>query len=208
MKKLGLLVFSLMTVGLLAVGCAETDAGLTTKVKAKLAADDLVKAHEINVDTANGIVTLTGTVDSVTTKERAIALTRETTGVRDVVDRMSVDRAGPASGVGPALGGAADQARQAAREIGQEAREAGRDIKDVAREGTDAVSDAGITAAVKTKFLADTRVGGLKIDVDTTDGVVTLTGKVNAAQERDDALRIARETSGVKRVVDKLTVAK
>ena len=40
----------------------------------------------------------------------------------------------------------------------------------------------GTTAAVKTKLLADTKVGGLGIDVDTKDNVVTLTGKVRSAR--------------------------
>src|SRR3954470_7402180 len=68
------------------------------------------------------------------------------------------------------------------------------------------MTDAEITSAVKTKLLADKTVGGLKIDVDTTDGVVTLTGPVSSAAERTEALRLARTTKGVKNVVDKLTI--
>jgi len=47
-------------VALAAVGCAQSDAGITTAVKNKLIADDLVKARQINVDTADKVVTLTG----------------------------------------------------------------------------------------------------------------------------------------------------
>ena len=68
------------------------------------------------------------------------------------------------------------------------------------------VTDATITSAVKTKFLADTRVKGLKIDVDTNDGIVTLTGPVDTKAEGDRAVALARETKGVKRVVDHLMV--
>jgi hyperosmotically inducible protein len=70
------------------------------------------------------------------------------------------------------------------------------------------LTDAEITAAVKTKLLADKTVGGLKIDVDTDHGVVTLTGPVNSGTEKSEALRLARETKGVKKVVNKLTTAK
>ena len=63
-----------------------------------------------------------------------------------------------------------------------------------------------ITSSLKTKFLADPDVAALKIDVDTTNGVVTLTGNVKTAAERDEALRIARESEGVKSVVDRLKV--
>ena len=70
----------------------------------------------------------------------------------------------------------------------------------------DAAADAATTAAVKTRLLADTKVGGLAIDVDTKDNVVTLSGKVHSAAERTEAVRLARTTTGVKRVVNKLTI--
>ena len=70
----------------------------------------------------------------------------------------------------------------------------------------DAVADAATTAAVKTKLLGDTKVGGLAIDVDTKDNVVTLTGTVKSAAEKAEAVRLAKNTSGVKSVVDKLIV--
>jgi hyperosmotically inducible periplasmic protein len=68
------------------------------------------------------------------------------------------------------------------------------------------LSDASQTAAVKGKFIADPTVSALKIDVDTRDGVVTLTGQVRTQAEKDQALKIARETDGVKSVIDRLTV--
>ena len=46
----------------------------------------------------------------------------------------------------------------------------------------------------------------LKIDVDTKNGVVSLTGPVKSQTEKDTALRIARETSGVRDVQDNLVV--
>jgi len=73
-----------------AAACAQTDAGVTTSVKAKFAQDDLVKAHEINVTTREGVVTLTGEVDSVAAKEQAVRLARETAGVNDVIDELRV----------------------------------------------------------------------------------------------------------------------
>jgi hyperosmotically inducible protein len=68
------------------------------------------------------------------------------------------------------------------------------------------IGDAAITAAIKTKLLADTRVSGLAIDVDTRDGVVTLTGTVKSAAQKTAAMEIARATDNVKSVQDKLTV--
>jgi len=68
------------------------------------------------------------------------------------------------------------------------------------------LSDAEITTAVKTKLLADKLLGGLKIDVDTDKGVVTHKGTVRSEAERAAAVKIAKDTMGVKSVVDKLAV--
>jgi hyperosmotically inducible protein len=60
---------------------------------------------------------------------------------------------------------------------------------------------------VKTKVLADTSTPGLEINVDTKDGVVTLSGTVRTRAEADRAAALARETNGVKQVVNNLRVA-
>jgi hyperosmotically inducible protein len=69
-------------------------------------------------------------------------------------------------------------------------------------------TDAAVTTAVKSKLLADPAVGGLKIDVDTKDGVVTLTGNLATRAEADQAVKVARATDGVVRVVDNLKVGR
>lgn len=66
--------------------------------------------------------------------------------------------------------------------------------------------DPGLTAEVKTRLLTDSTVSGLKIDVDTRDRVVTLTGTVSSQTEKQRALDIARRVDNVVRVEDKLTV--
>jgi hyperosmotically inducible protein len=69
------------------------------------------------------------------------------------------------------------------------------------------MDDAAITAAVKAKLLADPMVGGLKIDVDTRSGVVYLTGdNMKSQAEIDQAIKLAKETSGVTSVESKLIV--
>ena len=72
----------------------------------------------------------------------------------------------------------------------------------------DMAADGAITTAVKTKFLADTAISGLKIDVDTKGSVVTLTGTVPTEAEKTKAVDTARKTDGVKDVVDNLKVGK
>jgi osmotically-inducible protein OsmY len=68
------------------------------------------------------------------------------------------------------------------------------------------VDDATITARVKTTLLNDPDVAGLRIDVDTFKGVVTLSGGVKTPAERDKAVAIARKTGGVKDVKSTLQI--
>jgi hyperosmotically inducible protein len=182
-----LAVVALALVSATTIACSKTDTGITTSVKSKLAADDTVKAYEINVDTKNGIVTLKGDVDTEAAKARAIEIASATDGVRDVVDGLTIK-----ADTSPTTGRASD-----AKEAQERPSETG-----------EMLGDAGITAAVKTKMLADTTVSGLKIDVDTTDGVVALSGNVSSTVEKRRALQIARETKGVKSVKDKLNIVK
>ena len=75
-----------------------------------------------------------------------------------------------------------------------------------AQKVSDFVSDAGLTAKIKSKMALDEVVRARSIDVSTTDGVVTLPGTVRSVAERDQALRLARDTKGIKQVVDRLSV--
>jgi osmotically-inducible protein OsmY len=67
------------------------DPWVTTKVKTKILADDLLDKTEINVDTdRDGVVTLKGYVPTAAAETRALELARTTEGVRKVVDRLDV----------------------------------------------------------------------------------------------------------------------
>jgi hyperosmotically inducible protein len=68
------------------------------------------------------------------------------------------------------------------------------------------IDDATITSQVKTALLADKDVGGLRIDVDTFKGVVTLSGAVKSAAERDKAIALARKVNGVRDVKSTLQI--
>jgi len=106
---------------------------------------------------------------------------------------------------GPVAAQAAPTAKEKTVAAGEKTKDA---TKSAAKKTATVLTDAEITAAVKTKLLADTTVGGLKIDVDTAHGVVTLTGPVKSATEKTEAIRLAKETKGVKKVVSKLTMEK
>src|SRR5688572_7159252 len=172
MRSLSAKLIAVVGVAFIAAACAQSDAGITTAVKGKLAADNDVKAYQIDVETQDRVVTLTGTVENDAAKTRAVEIARGTDGVRSVTDRITVSDANLTSA--PPSG------------------------SDAERTTGGATTDAGITAAVKSKFLGDPAVSGLKIDVDTRNGVVMLEGELRTKEEKDQALRLARETNGVR----------
>lgn len=84
--------------------------------------------------------------------------------------------------------------------------EVGDKTEDVAEKVGDKTGDATITAAVKMKFAADKTVDAFKINVDTTDNRVTLTGTVNNKAEADQAVALAKSVEGVTGVTPRLTI--
>ena len=73
---------------------AVDDTAITTKVKAAVFAEPGLKTLQIDVDTKNGVVTLSGTVDSPAMKERASQVAQSVGGVRSVVDNLAVKSTG------------------------------------------------------------------------------------------------------------------
>jgi hypothetical protein len=73
-------------------GAVLNEGALTAKIKSKMALDDLVRARTIDVTTNGEVVTLAGTVGSEAERARALQLARETAGVTQVVDRLTIPR--------------------------------------------------------------------------------------------------------------------
>jgi osmotically-inducible protein OsmY len=167
------------------VGIERPDAWLTAKIQAKYFIDTDVKGRRIDVDTQNGVVTLTGSVGSEAERRHAAALARNTDGVREVKDQLRIDAALRDREAGE---------RQAPGRQGQV--------------GTTQIErpDAWITTKVQAQYFLDDEVKGHEINVDTNNGVVTLKGTVDTAQQKQEAEQIARETEGVRRVENQLTV--
>jgi len=70
------------------------DAAITTKVKTAVLAEPGLKTLQINVDTKDGVVTLSGTVDTPVLKERAMQIAQQVNGVRSVVDNLAIKSTG------------------------------------------------------------------------------------------------------------------
>jgi hyperosmotically inducible periplasmic protein len=173
-----------------------SDGWLTTKVQAQYFADQDIKARYINVSSRDGVVTLSGYVESPAARAEAVQIARNTDGVRSVDDQLLI-------GVSPK-----DEAFATARDTDSGAvatgGSAGADA--AAAERRDTLDDDRITSMVQARFFLDPVVKARAIDVVTDNGVVTLRGNVANESERAQALLLARQTNGVGRVEDMLTV--
>jgi len=176
MRKRLLGLLSVLVCAALAMACAESDADITEKIKSEISTERTI-TNASNID-----VSTRGHVVTLSgTAESPIAKERALTLARatDGVKRV-VDNLT----VAPAAPAAA--ATQAPASAGMD--------------------DAAITTAVRAKLAADGKVPADSIDVDTKAGVVTLKGTVKSEQEKQEVLQVARDTQGVVKVEDLLTV--
>jgi hyperosmotically inducible periplasmic protein len=169
---------SLLGVGLLAlVGCASSmvskgtqhaDAGITSVVEASLEANDKVKARQVGVSTREGVVYLTGVVDTEEARREAGRVAWRTEGVGGLVNDLTVGER--------TVGGWVD--------------------------------DVMISSKVKSQLIANSEMRARDIDVSSSQGVVTLIGRVGTETIKRAAERIARDTKGVNDVHNELQVGK
>jgi hyperosmotically inducible protein len=179
------------------------DSWLTTKIQAQYFADEDVKARHINVSTRDGVVALTGYVDDDRAREQAVQIARNTDGVRQVADRLTIGRApsnvlGTADVRDPRAAGGGDI--EAGATTGAVPTSGG-DLETTAPFG-----DASIATKIQAKYFLDNAVKARQIRVEAQNGMVTLSGDVASEAERAQALLLARTTDGVQRVEDSLTV--
>jgi hypothetical protein len=72
------------------------DAAITTDIKAKMFSEPLLKTASINVDSKNGIVTLTGQVQDDAARLAAQRIASQTEGVKQVIDSTTMATPAPA----------------------------------------------------------------------------------------------------------------
>jgi hyperosmotically inducible periplasmic protein len=68
------------------------------------------------------------------------------------------------------------------------------------------IKDAEVTSKIKAKLAASGEVNPFNIDVDTNEGEVTLQGRVAKESAKVEAERLARDTEGVRRVINLIKV--
>lgn len=139
-------------------------------------------------------------------------------GVSGCKGHVEKNAEGETTSVGVKTDPAATEAvKEAGQDVADAAKEAGQDVKEGAEQAGDAIAegadkaaqatgDAAVTAKVKAMLIADPEVGALKIEVDTVDGKVTLTGSAESAYQKKEAGKLAQHTEGVKSVSNLIVV--
>lgn len=93
------LVFSLMACCLVSCSLTEgretakeyaSDVTITTKIKEAFIADPQVRAMQVNVETMQGVVQLSGFVESINVEQRAVQLAQQVEGVKLVKDNIAI----------------------------------------------------------------------------------------------------------------------
>lgn len=78
------------------------------------------------------------------------------------------------------------------------------DNRGIVEKTGDAASNAALTAKVKTALMKEKNLKSLAIDVDSTDGVVTLSGKLASTAQIEQAVDVTKNVKGVKDVHNSL----
>ena len=159
------------------------DAWLTGRIESMYLLNEHLSPFAISTDVENGVVTLTGTVESRVDRDLAAVLAEGIDGVVEVENELTVG----------APNTDADALEQSAERTGR-------------RDFGSWVDDATTTAAVKSRLIRNASTKGLQIDVDTNEDIVTLSGRVSTEEERQLAAELARNSSDVADVRNNLVV--
>jgi hyperosmotically inducible protein len=154
------------------------DASLGADVRLALIEKLGFDALGIRVDATGGRIDLTGRVEKRATQELAEEVARSVQGVSRVNSRLTLkDQGTSETPVGQAVSSTELEVQDAALEL---------------RVGKNLLGEIGRYA--------------LRLEVESTDGVVSVRGEVPDRERKNLALRTARETDGVKKVIDLLEV--
>jgi hyperosmotically inducible protein len=210
LRMLAILIVIVATAATVSIAAQQPvkDGWITMKIHSAFVLEDALEGSNVDVDTANGVVTLSGTVATAAGRARAVAIAKSTDGAKSVVDKL---RVGPAErelddiarDAGKATSGAA---KEVARDTKATAKEATKDTKSAAKTAGRKITDGWVKSKVYAQYLTESALDDSDIDIDVAGGVVTLNGTVKTAAGKSRAVAIAKATDRVKSVKDNLTV--
>jgi hyperosmotically inducible protein len=149
------------------------------RIDHRLESSATLHKYSLHVKVASGVATLTGDVATAAQKAEAERLAK-VDGITRVDNQIKIDPDEDKS--------VADRIKNGLNKTGEK------------------ITDAWITTKVKWFFVGEDALKDSDINVDTKDGVVTLKGTVKSSAGKARAEALARNTDGVKRVVDQLTI--
>ena len=167
------------------------DSVITANVKAAIIDDPLLKATEIKVTTDNGLVRLSGVLDSQEKINKALEVAKNQENVKSVQNALALGVPGQS---------AADLASQKL----DEAKES---ISDKMADADQYMDDSAITGKVKAAIIDDPLLKATEIKVTTENGTVWLSGTLDSQDKINRALEVAKNQEGVKSVRNELTLA-
>ena len=159
------------------------DSWLDGKLESALLFNDQLNSFAIDTEVRNGTAYLNGAVESEIDIDLAGEVAKSVDGINKVENELVVDA------------NAADKAKESASYQEQS-------------DWRQSVDNATLTATIKTKLLLNEHTDGLDMNVDSMNGVVTLSGTVSSEQESDLAEQIAQNAEGSHKVNNRLVVDK
>lgn len=157
-----------------------SDGYFTSRIKAEILTDPLLKVFQINVKTSNRVVTLSGEVDSDQSIARTLEIVNSVKGVKSVLNELTIKK------------------KESVKEKTDENAETSGEY----------LSDSYITAKIKAEILSDPLLKSLQINVATTNGKVNLSGVIDSQQIIKRCKEIANSIKGVKSVETELYIKK
>lgn len=200
MKRISILIpmiiaFALFSISANAISLpGSSDSKISESIKQNFKADEKLSGADIDVHVDNAVVTLKGKVIGSAEADRAVSIARSVPGVVRVDSRLEIDRTITNKDVKDTV----ENNEKLVKEQ-NEKNEPKRSLGTV-------IDDATITAGINVKFAKDDLVRAYKIDVDTKDGMVTLTGTVKSEAEAKRAIALAESEEGVKHVSSVLQI--
>lgn len=164
-----------------------------------------LKGFDIDLSVQDGVVALTGQIADAEQLQLALDAVRQTAGVKEVVNQLVIAAASPGA---PAAEPAPDTALAADKAPASPAPAAPATAPAAAPASgpSDQELAQAIAAAVKRQQDAG-KLKGFNFDIAVKDGVATYSGRVSNAEHVQMALDLARQTAGVRDVVNQLVVA-
>jgi osmotically-inducible protein OsmY len=169
------------------------------------------KGCDLDVEVTGDVAKISGEVPTAALKARAAKLAN-VTGVARIDNQIEIVAPGSAAdktreGLNKAANKTADGVGTAANKTAEGVSTAANKTGDALAKTGEVIDDSWITTKVKSKYVGEKSVDGSDISVETKNNIVTLTGTVPSTSAHAAALRIARDTKGVKKVVDNLRIA-